>query len=180
MPIRYTATAQALHWIVALMIFAVLPLAWVMVNLPPNTHQRDVLVLLHKSIGITVLPVVAARLIWRALHPAPPLPGSLARWERAAALASHWMLYAILVGMPVTGYILSCAGGHPVLWFGLFTLPGVPIDKPLAASATWLHVAIGQWLVYALVLLHLAATAWHVAVRRDGTLERMLPAQTQD
>ena len=81
--------------------------------------------------------------------------------------------------MPVSGCLLSAAGGHPVSYFGLFTLPGLPKNEGLAGAADWMHVAVGQWAVYALVLLHLAATAWHVAVRRDGVLERMLPAQEE-
>jgi len=94
-----------------------------------------------------------------------------------AAFGSHWLLYLVLVGMPVSGYLLSAAAGHTVSYFGLFTLPGLPRDEALAHGAEWLHVAVGQWAVYALVLLHLLGTAWHVAVRRDGVLERMLPEQ---
>ena len=177
---RYTLTAQALHWVTAALMFAVVPLAWVMVNMGHDSASRGLLFTIHKSIGLTILALVAVRLAWRAAHPAPPLPGGLARWERASAFASHWLLYLVLVGMPVSGYLLSAGGGRPVNYFGLFTIPGMPKNEALAHAAAWAHVVTGQWLVYALIVLHLAATAWHVAVRRDGVLERMLPEQEVD
>jgi cytochrome b561 len=109
--------------------------------------------------------------------PHPQLPGSLAQWERASAALSHWLLYLIMIGMPLSGYLFSACGGHAVTYFGLFTLPGLAKNDTLQHVAFWAHVAIGQWLTYALVLLHIGATGWHVAVRRDGVPFRMLPEQ---
>lgn len=175
---RYTLTAQALHWLVAALMFAVLPLAWVMVSMPRDAASRGLLYTLHKSLGLTILVLAAVRLFWRATHKAPPLPCRLARWERASALASHWLLYVILIGMPVSGYLLSASAGKPVTYFGLFALPTMEKNDALHHAAAFMHQATGQWAVYALVLLHVAATVWHVAVRRDGVLERMLPEPT--
>ncbi|HEY6430367.1 MAG TPA: cytochrome b [Acetobacteraceae bacterium] len=174
---RYTRAAQLLHWVTAALMFTILPLAWVMVNMPETAPRRELLFTLHKSVGLTIITLVAVRLAWRATHPAPLLPGDLARWERAAAVASHWMLYVILIGMPVSGYLLDAAAGHEISYFGLFSLPLIPKSPAIAHAAIWTHVAVGQWLVYALVLTHVAATAWHVFVRRDGVLDRMLPEQ---
>ena len=176
---RYTLTAQAFHWLTAALMLCVVPLAWVMVNMAKTDASRGWVFTLHKSFGLTILALVAVRLAWRATHPAPALPAHLARWERAMALASHWMLYLILLGMPISGYILSSAAQYPVTYFGLFTLPGLPKNAALANAADWVHVGLGQWLVYGLVALHVLATAWHVAVRRDGVLNRMLPEQRQ-
>jgi cytochrome b561 len=174
---RYTLAAQALHWITAVLMFTLLPLAWVMVSMPRTAANRELIYTLHKSLGLTVLALVAARLILRAIHPAPQLPGSLTRWERASAALSHWLLYLIMLGMPLSGYLFSAWGGHPVTYFGLFTLPGLVKNDMLQHVAFWAHVAIGQWLTYAVILLHVGATGWHVAVRRDGVLFRMLPEQ---
>jgi cytochrome b561 len=176
---RYTLTAQALHWINAALMFIVLPIAWVMMNMPETAHARGVLFTLHKSIGLSILMLVAIRLAWRVRHPAPPLPGRLGRWESGAAVVSHWTLYAILIGMPVSGYLLDATGGYPISYFGLFSVPVLAKSATLASAATWVHVAVGQWLVYALILLHVAATVWHVAVRRDGVLNRILPEQAE-
>ena len=175
---RYNATAQALHWVTALLMFIAIPLAWVMVSLPHGAPRRELFYSLHKSVGLTVLALVAFRLAWRASHPPPPSPSSLARWERAAGRVSHWLLYLILVGMPASGYVMSAAGGHRVTYFGLFTVPGLPHNEAVAGIGYWLHVVTGQWAVYALIALHLLATVWHVAIRRDAVLSRMLPPET--
>lgn len=174
---RYNATTQALHWIVAALMFAVIPLAWVMVNMPRSAPSREWIYTLHKSFGMTILLLVAVRLAWRAAYPAPPLSGNLAKWERGLATASHWLLYLILVGMPVSGYVLSATGAIGVPYFDLFSFPTLPKNQAVNDAARWVHAAIGQWLVYGLITLHIAATAWHVAVRRDGILDRMLPEQ---
>ncbi len=174
---RYTATAQALHWVTALLMFSVLPLAWVMVAMPQTAPSRSFYFMLHKSVGLTILALVAFRLAWRASHPAPPSQHLLAPWEHWASRVSHWLLYLILLGMPVTGYVMSAAEGHAVTYFGLFTLPGLPHSKQAASAAFWIHVVTGQWAVYALIALHLLATVWHVAIRRDAVLERMLPPE---
>ena len=174
---RYGSVAQSTHWITAALMFAVLPLGWEAVSLPMESPSDQLMFTLHKSVGLTILAIVAFRIGWRAAHPAPPLPGHLASWDRAAAFASHWLLYLILVGMPVSGYVLSTAGGHRVPYFWLFDVPPLPKDPALEKAAQWVHVVTGQWLVYALIALHLLATAWHAAMRRDGVLNRMLPAQ---
>ena len=174
---QYTNIAQALHWIVALLMFAVIPLAWVAVSLPEKAPSSEVFFTLHKSVGLTILALVAFRLYWRARHPAPPLPSHMAKWERAAAKLSHWLLYLILIGMPLSGYVVSTAGRHTVTFFNLFTLPALPKDKGLENVGMFFHVLTGQWLVYALILIHIGATAWHIVIRRDGVLDRMLPEQ---
>ncbi len=175
---RYTLTAQALHWVVAALMFVTIALAWVMVNMAQDMPSREWIYTLHKSFGMTILALVAVRLLWRAIHPAPPLPGRMAQWERGMAFASHWLLYIILVGMPVSGYVLSAtAAGKDVPYFDLFNFPSMPKNHAVSEAARWVHYGIGQWLVYGLIVLHIAATAWHAAIRRDGVLDRMLPEQ---
>ncbi|MDX7952393.1 cytochrome b [Lichenihabitans sp. Uapishka_5] len=174
---RYTAVAQVFHWLMAGLMFAVLPLAWVMINMPRTAETREDVYTLHKSVGLTILALAVVRLAWRARHPAPPLPRSLSTWERVSSHVSHWLLYLILFGMPVSGYMISAAGGHPVTYFWLFTVPGLPRSDAVVQAGIWLHAVTGQWLVYALIVTHVLATAWHVAVRRDGILDRMMPAQ---
>ena len=175
---RYTSTAQTLHWLVAALMFIAVALAWVMVNMPTTAPSREWIYTLHKSFGLTILALVAVRLGWRATHPAPPLPGKMAKWERLMAFGSHWLLYLILVGMPVSGYVLSAtASGKAVPYFDLFTLPELPKNHAVSEAARWVHAGFGQWLVYVLIVLHLGATVWHAAIRRDGVLDRMLPEQ---
>ena len=96
-----------------------------------------------------------------------------------AFMAPTYLFIVTLLAVIAIGIFKTVlAGGHPVPFFWIFTVPHlVPRDPGLAKAATWVHLAIGQWLLYALVLLHIAATVFHVAVRRDGLLARMLPPQ---
>jgi cytochrome b561 len=174
-PPRYTPLAQALHWVTALLAFAILPIAWVMQAMSRGA-QRETLVTIHKSLGVTILALVLMRLAWRAIHPAPAPSGRHGVLLRIAAETGHWLLYAVFIVMPVSGYVLSAAGGHAVPFFGLFELPALPNDHALSDAARFVHDTI-SWAVYALVAAHIGAAAWHVAVFRDGTFQRMLPVQ---
>lgn len=174
---RYTGVAQLFHWVTAALVFSTIPIAWVMANMPENAHSRDTLFMLHKSLGLTILAIVALRLAWRAAHPAPKLDGRLARWEKMSSNISHWMLYIILIGMPVSGFIMSTAGGYPNDFFG-YTLPSFHKNQVLMQIGGLIHMVIGQWMLYALIVVHVAATVWHTAVRRDLVLDRMLPPRS--
>lgn len=174
---RYSPTAQLLHWLTALLMFAVIVLGWHMTMLARENPYRETWYAVHKSIGLTILALAIVRLAWRWRYPPPPLPGTMANLERFAATLSHWLLYAALLFMPASGYLLSAAGNHPVVWFGLITVPViVPQNPALASLGQALHLA-GQWATYGLIILHILATTWHIVVRRDGMLERILPAQ---
>ena len=177
-PVRYTAGAQILHWLTAVLVIATLPIAWHMTMLARDNPTRDTWFTVHKSIGLTILALSVIRIVWRGLNPPPPLPDTTSRIESGLAHVSHWLLYLILFAMPISGYLISAAGGHPVNYFGLFTIPNVvPTNPSLAKGAAGLHV-LGQWAVYALVLLHVIGTVWHLVMRRDDLLARMLPRQS--
>jgi len=170
----YTLTAQALHWLTVLLILMILPVAWVMMSLPKGPEQ-DWMMVFHRSLGVTIFTVVVVRLAWRLTHPAPPSPSGAPRVTELISQVTHGLLYALLLFMPVTGYLQS-ADDRPVSYFGLFNCPELPRDKALGHIAQVFHLA-GQWGIYALVGLHVAATVWHVAIRRDGLLSLMIPPQ---
>src|SRR6516165_29479 len=174
---RYTNLAQGLHWVTALLMFAVIVIAWVMVSMAKDNPYRDMMFTSHKSVGVTILALTVLRLIWRAGHRAPALPANVAPWEAGLAKVSHWLLYAVLVIMPVSGYVLTATSTYPLSFFGLFDLPHLPTNKALSHAAAEVH-EVTQWAVYGLIALHIFATLWHTIAYRDGTLERMLPEQT--
>jgi cytochrome b561 len=174
MPQRYNGLAQALHWITAAALCFLLPFAWVAENFPAGPI-RVFWYLLHESMGISVFLLVLLRLTWRWRHPAPPRHPGIGRAQNAFASLNHALLYAVLLVMPVTGYLMA-GNGQAVPFFGLFSLPGFAKNEAVGMTANTIHVW-GQFVVYTLVILHVAATAWHVAVKRDGLLERMLPEQ---
>lgn len=171
---RYTGMAQALHWLTAAALCLLLPCVWVAENFPPGPI-RVLWYMGHESLGISVLLLVLLRLTWRWRHPAPAYPPGMGRVTSLLAQLSHGLLYAVLLVMPVTGYLMG-GNGQDVAWFNLIALPGFARNDALGKLADSMHVA-GQFAVYGLVVLHVLATVWHVAVRRDGMLERMLPPQ---
>jgi cytochrome b561 len=162
---------QALHWITAGALCFLLPFVE---NFPPGP-VRTFWYMAHESMGISVFLLILMRLTWRWRHAAPAYPPQLGRTMRAAAWINHALLYAVLLIMPVTGYMMA-GNGQDVPFFRLFFLPGFPPDEGLGLFANTAHVA-GQFALYALVILHVAATVFHVAIRRGGMLERMLPPQ---
>ncbi len=173
---RYDPAARAFHWLTALLVFAIVPLGWLFAEFKHPPGGPEAYASLHKTLGLVVLLLILARLAYRALNPPPPLPGRLAEWERVLAAASHWLLYLAFLAMPVSGYLLSSSGKRPIDVLGLFEIPKLPVGTASGEIAKQVHL-IGQWAVYALVLTHVAATAWHLAVRRDAILDRMLPRQ---
>ena len=172
---RYTGLAQALHWLTAAALCLLLPFVWVSENFPPGP-VRVFWYMAHESMGISVFLLMLMRLTWRWRHQAPPYPSSTARVTILVARLNHGLLYATLLVMPVTGYLMA-GNGQDVPFFRIVSLPGFPKNDALGVAANTVHV-MGQFAVYGLICLHILATAWHVAIRRDGMLERMLPPQT--
>jgi cytochrome b561 len=173
MPETYDRAAIALHWITALLIVANLLLGLSMVSLPISPRKLQ-WYLWHKSIGVTIFALTSLRLAWRALHPHPP-PAAMPPWQRRAASVSHAMLYALLLVIPLSGWLYSSATGVQVVFLGVVPLPNlVPKDKALADTLRAVHVALNA-LLASMIVLHVAAAIKHHFVDRDAVLARMLP-----
>jgi cytochrome b561 len=169
----YGAVAITLHWLTAALIVANLLLGLSMVDLPFSPRKLQWYIW-HKWVGITVFLVTSLRLAWRAAHPAPP-PVPMPEWQRKAASVSHKLLYALLLLIPVSGWLYSSATGVQVVYLGLVPLPDlVPKDKALAGVLKAVHVG-GNLLLFTVVCLHAAAAVRHHFADRDDTLARMLP-----
>jgi cytochrome b561 len=169
----YTATARALHWIIAALVLIMVPVGIVIANEWGGPLQQY-LYNLHKSIGAVLLPLVLVRLIWRLTHPPQPLPSDIPAIQQFAAHANHWALYALLIAQPTIGIIATSAYPAPVPVFGLFELPRVwPEDRALSdrlfAVHRWMGIAIGV-----LALIHIGAALHHHFVRKDRVLMRMI------
>ena len=183
---RYRSPARWFHWLTALLIFAIVPLGWIFAEFKtepdgkfhayfPGTPAGYASV--HKTLGLLVLALVAARLIYRFVNKPPALPSGVSMFEAGTAHATHWLLYGLLLVMPISGYIMSSGGNRPISILGMFDFPKLPgITKAVAKDAAIIHLTV-QFAVYALVILHVAAVCWHLFVRRDDLLGRMLPRQ---
>ncbi len=173
---RYSSRQMIVHWLTALCVVAIMAIAWVMINAKEDTPFADSLYDWHGSLGIVVLALTCLRIVWRFIDKPPPLPASLAPWERALSGATYLLFYALLVWMPITGYSAAAAAGYSLKFFNLVTIvPLVPRSDKLNVLMNTLHVVYGQWAVYTLILLHLLAVVFNVVVRKNGILGRMLP-----
>ena len=171
----YDGVARAIHWLVAGLAVAVVALGWAMVAAPRGTPSRDLLLLLHRSLGLTILAAMVVRTLWRWRRPPPPLPPHLRRIEVGLAHLTHLALYLIFIAMPIAGYVNAAAAGQAVSLFGLVALPPLLPQTPrLSQLAIAVHL-VGQYLVYLFVALHVAGALFHGIVKRDGVLDRMLP-----
>lgn len=170
---RYTATAIALHWAIALLIFAAFPLGLYMADLKPSPATVK-LFSYHKWIGVTIFFLLALRLAWRATHPPPPVAG-MPRWQAAASAAIHHSLYLLMAAIPVSGWLMSSAAGYPTVWLGLVQLPDLlDKNKELGETLGEVHETL-NWIMLTLVVLHAAAALKHQFIDRDGLLQRMSP-----
>lgn len=171
---RYTRTAIALHWLVALGVFCAFPLGVYMYELPLSPRKLQ-LYSYHKWIGIGVLLLAALRILWRAGHPPPPLPQGMPRWQKLAAQAAHYGLYFLMLAVPLSGWLMSSALGVSVVWFGAIPLPDlIGKDQALGELLKQVHWALNFTLL-AMVLAHAAAAIQHHIFERDAILARMLP-----
>ncbi len=171
---RYDGVARMLHWLTVLLVLIMVPVGLTMVQDIPRPTQ-DRLFILHKNLGPLVFFVVAIRLLWRGSHTPPPLPASVTLIQRSAAHGVHWALYAVLLAMPISGYIRVTAGGYPIELFDRLGIPPLfAKNEALGDAASSVHAVAGIVLIV-LVALHVAAASYHAIARQDGVFSRMWP-----
>jgi len=171
-PTRYSPTAIVLHWLMALLIVAAFALGLVLSGMPLSPRKFH-WIAYHKWIGITVLGLLALRLLARLFGKTPPLPAAMSRLARLGAHAGHMALYLLMLAVPLTGWLSSSAAGFPVVYLKLVALPDlVEKNKALAEQLSALHSTL-NWVLAAVVVIHMAAALKHHLIDRDGLLWRM-------
>ena len=172
---HYTAPAKVLHWLMAIMIGGLLGLGFYMADLPLSPEKIQ-LFSWHKWAGVTLFMLVWLRLFWRLVYRPPAYPDSMTALQQAAAHAGHFALYALMLAIPISGWLMSSAKGVQTVWFGVLPLPDLlSRDKALGHQLEELHSALAVGLM-ALVAVHIAAAVYHYRVLKDDILQRMLPA----
>lgn len=172
--------ARLLHWAMAVMIVAMLILGAVTANFVDDLSTRFELAQIHKSWGFAVFALALLRLGWRAANPVSPAPPPGPAWERRAAAVSHAALYALMIVLPVSGWLMASASPLQDMFsirnmvFGLFELPDpfVPGDAALEAAFRRIHVAAALAMA-GLLAVHAGAAVRHHRVRGDDVLRRM-------
>jgi cytochrome b561 len=173
---RYTPTAVALHWLLAVGLVGIFIVGVYMADLP-FSPQRLKLYNWHKWAGVAILLLSVVRLVWRITHRPPELHLSIRHkmpgWQLAGYHGVHHLMYVLFFAVPLLGWAYSSAAGFPIVWFGVLPLPDfVAPDKVLATTLKSLHqssaLALGG-----LVMMHVGAALKHHFIDRDGLLSRM-------
>ena len=172
---------KLLHWIVAVLVIAMIPAGLIFTNFDNKPAIEalfgqgafDRFFNLHKGVGLTVLALMVARIVFMLLWPAPDHRPPLGFVTRVLAKANHGALYALLIVVPVLGWMGVSAFPAPLPVFGLFDAPPIaPENREMSKFVLWLH-GVGAFLIAALVVVHVSAGVWHRAVRQDTVFNRV-------
>ncbi|MFY9765035.1 MAG: cytochrome b/b6 domain-containing protein [Mycobacterium sp.] len=169
-PGRYTRLTRVLHWLTAALVFSALFIGFVMVN---SVSRYAGLVMLHKTLGVTILLVVLVRVVNRLTHRAPPLPSTVGALERKVVILSEVSLYALLLIQPLLGWAMVSAAGGPVVVFGSLRLPRIaPFDAQLFWLLRQAH-SVNAYALMAAIAAHISSVLLHTLTLRDRLIERM-------
>lgn len=173
--LRYLTPARWLHWVTAALMLVIISAGlWISYFEPADQALKMRLYNVHESLGVIVFVLALARIVYRRSNPPPPLPADTPPLVHLCAHVTHLALYALLLLMPVIGFLATNAWGFPLSVFGVLPLPS-PIGKD-EALAEWL--SLFHWLgAIAIILLiggHLGGVLYHTFIRRDGLLKRMI------
>lgn len=172
---RYTKTAMLLHWLIALLIISAFCLGLTMVAIPGFSPTKLKYFSWHKWLGVTVLALVAIRLLWRLANKPPAPLASIPPVQHKLAEGMHYLLYFLMFAAPISGYLFSSAAGVPVVYLKLIPLPVIiGPDPELKALLSTVHYVLVMTMAAAVVAHALAALKHHF-FDRDVTLKRMLP-----
>lgn len=171
---RYTHTAIALHWLMAFLLLGLFVVGLYMHELPLSPQKLKIYSW-HKWAGVSIFLLVLVRLGWRIGHRPPALPSLMPAWQQSAAHGLHFLLYLLIIAIPLSGWLMSSAKGFQTVWFGVLPLPDlIGKDKELGKILEEVHSILNFGLV-ALVIVHAAAALKHHWVDKDDVLSRMLP-----
>ena len=173
--------ARLIHWVMAGLILFQLGLGLRMVRLVSDVSVQFGLYQTHKSWGFVIFTLALVRILWRATHRPPELPGGMRPLEAALARGAHLALYVLIVAQPLTGWLLASASPLQDTWglknmvFAWFELPD-PF-QPGSKGLEDIFKSIHAWAAFAMAVIlagHVAAALRHQFVRRDGLLRRMI------
>tara|TARA_A100001391_G_scaffold186637_1_gene155969 strand:+ start:405 stop:956 length:552 start_codon:yes stop_codon:yes gene_type:complete len=171
---RYSTGAMLFHWTIAIAVIV----NWRIAEAAEHADMpaKAEIFANHKALGILILVLTLGRLAWRWTHPVPALPSDLAKWEAVLAHTVHIVFYILLIGLPLGGWLANSMTGRDIDFFGLFTIPPLPIgaNEDLGGSIFDMHALGGTIFLY-LIGLHILGALKHTFFDKNGGIFRMLP-----
>lgn len=171
---KYSTGAMIFHWLIAVLVIV----NWRIVEAAEHASEVEEAALVgnHKAIGITILVLTLGRLAWRLAHKVPPLPDTMAAWEKLLSRAVHIIFYVMLIGLPLGGWLAGSFAGRDISYFGAFTIPALPVgvNIDMAKAIIGFHKTGGEIMIY-LIGLHILGALKHTFYDKSGGLARMLP-----
>lgn len=172
---KYKGTSRLIHWVMAILVLAMIPIGFLMVQQGLSRGLQNTLFITHKNLGVLLLILIIVRLFNRWRNPPNLEPVKMAPIQEFAAHATHFGLYALLLIMPLAGYIRVRAGGFPIEALDAMGIPAlVPRSEALADVAKMIHF-YGSYAIAGLLLAHIGAACFHALVLKDGVMSRMWP-----
>ena len=175
--IGYDPVAKTLHWLVVVLLAVQFAIGWIMPEIHRDTPNEG-LIPWHLDVGMVTLGVALVRLAWRLVRPVPPA-AVLPPWQVWAERLTHYLIYALLVVMPLLGWANASSRGYEVTLFGFPVPPLMAKGSPLGRELGDVHIFTSYVLLGA-VGLHVAAALYHWLLLRDGVFERMWPGRISD
>lgn len=170
-PETFGWVSRLIHWAMAAAILGMLGLGLWIAGMEVSLGNLW-LYALHKSVGLTLLALVLVRMLWHRISPPPAPLGGVAAWQMRLARGAHGVLYALMVAVPLSGWVASAATGLDVVWWG-WTLPRVPVPSGWEEGGFAAHGVLTK-LLMAVAALHVAGALWRTWGHGDGTLRRMV------
>ena len=168
----YGSVAKFFHWTIAVLLLCMIVFGFFLESIPKD--YQPIAYNSHKLTGLTIFVLMILRGLWALINPKPILPYNTQLWERIAERSVHYLLYAVVLTMPLVGLIGSVAAGRPPhIGSFVITLP-IAEDKAFAENAFTLHGILAFTLI-ALITIHVCAALFHHFIRKDDILRRMLP-----
>ncbi len=165
--------SRLLHWFMAVAILFMFTVGITMINMRLSPMKLEMFII-HKSTGMLLLLLVAIRLIWRILNPAPRPSKHLSRLHKNVASIVQMLMYTLLFAIPISGWVINSASNFPLKWFGFFEIP--PITNPNIMIEDYAKTAhfIFICMLGSLIVLHISAAIHHHWIKRNDVLKRML------
>lgn len=171
---RYGSFSIAIHWLMLILIVAVYTCMELKGIFPRGSDSREMMKTWHFMLGLSVLLLAALRLVLNLTAPVPDIRPEPPRWQKILARLMHLALYALMLGLPLAGWLLLSAAGKPIPFFGLQLPALIGENQTMAKSIKEIHET-GATVGYFLIGFHTAAALYHHYVVRDDTLLRMMP-----